>query len=179
VARQQRPADRDLAGRPRHRLALADQPRCQPTDQDLVVRQAVASGDHDAEQLESERPTGPDRRIRRNAERQVRPHDQRTRADDHRHAGSGEERLAEGMVGQGAVRGDVPIDDLAERVGAGDVDALEARDDGALRRAQRRRDDAQSDVAASLGGGLVEGSAQAGESALAAGRRHVLRVRVR
>ena len=36
------------------------------------------------------------------------------------------------MIGERAIRRDMAVDDLGERVGAGDVDPLEGSDDGTL-----------------------------------------------
>ena len=131
--REERPTERDLAGRPGDRLALVDQPRRQPADQDLVRGQAVAAGDRDRDELEGECPAGPDRGLRRDAEGKVRAHDERPGPDDDDTPARASSDLAEGIVGEGAIGRHAPVDDLPEGIRAGDVDPLEAGDDRALR----------------------------------------------
>jgi hypothetical protein len=175
VARQERPSQRDLPGRTGDRRPVG-QPRRQPADEDLVGRQAVAPGERDRDELQRERAAGPDRRVRRHPAGEVRADHQRARPNDDRDAGSRQEPLREGVIGERPIRRDVAVDDLDERVRPGDVDPLEARDHGALWRPERRGDHPETDVAAALGGGLVEGAAEPAERPLAAGRGLVERV---
>src|SRR5439155_5934485 len=79
-------------------------------------------------------------------------------------------RLAEGMIGERPIGGDMAVHDLGQWIGDRHVDPLEAGHDRALRDAERRRHDPEANIATALGGGLVEIAPEAAEGPLAATR---------
>ena len=80
----------------------------------------------------------------------------------------------EGVVGERAVRVHATDDDLGDRIGLDEIDALERSHDGALGHAERRDRRTKTHVAPALGGDAVGRAPKSGEGALAARRRGVL-----
>jgi len=89
--------------------------------------------------LKCEGSSGPRRGLGRNAARQVGAERQRPGAHNDPATGPRVKPVRKGVVGQRALRIDVFLDDLADRIGLNQVDPLEGSHDGLLGRGERRR----------------------------------------
>ena len=172
-----------VAGRSRRRRGRPARSRrpataSAPPIEDLVDRQSVAAGERDRDELEGEGAPGPDRRIRRHAAGEIRPDDEGTRPDARsRHRpgraapGRRRGRRAPDPGRRGRRRSPTSGSDRATSIRSKPATTAPS---GAP---SGRRDHPEPDVAAALGGGLVERATQAAERPLAAGRRQVEGVR--
>jgi hypothetical protein len=136
----------------------------------LVVRHPVAPCERDRQGLQRERATRPGGRVRGDPPGEVRGDDERARRQRHDDPGTGEHGVGERVIRERPFGRHVAVDDLGHRIGLREVDSLERRDDRGFWRAERRRDRRHPDVVATLGGDLIEVSAEAAERALAARR---------
>ncbi len=137
-------------------------------DEDPAGRDSIAPSQRGTQQEQGQGPAGEGGRSRGCAPGQVGRDDEGAGPEGDCRAGAGQQATGEGMVSERAVRVDVAVDHLGDRIAVDDVDALERRNDRLLGPGQGQGRGGQAAIGPALCGCLVDRQADLGQPALAA-----------